>query len=407
MLAWAEAIDRPRDYKPWPRPEPRRRSQRAADASSRCRASSSGGAIPTASMPAASSGCKPLDPLEAELGRGRPRHRHCTTRSTSSCRRIPSGAAAGRCALHRFEAHRRAASRRSCWPRRPSAPSGGRASSGWRAGSWPPRRARRAAGARCWAARQGGRSSTARVRSRIEARADRIDEIEPTAAGRSSTTRPAACPQPRSSKACSRRSCCSRRRWPQRGGFREIDGKAAGRAAVLSGSANGLRRRRRDRRGRRTATELVPAMLALLAQDGRRTSPIPATPYPPCPMPEFIPHFNDYAHLGAGRRMVDGGRRRGMSGRSRQSASSPSSAAAPRDIAGHVGLGRGQCRHRQDQGADRPGDAPAARRRAARAHPLPHLHQGGGRRDAQPPGGPARPLGACRRRDARQGDQQR
>ena len=32
----------------------------------------------------------------------------------------------------------------------------------------------------------------------------------------------------------------------------------------------------------------------------------------------------------------------------------------------------------------------------ARAHPLPHLHQGGRRRDAQPAGRPARPLGAGR-----------
>ena len=78
--------------------------------------------------------------------------------------------------------------------------------------------------------------------------------------------------------------------------------------------------------------------------------------------------------------------------------------AAPRHHARPFGLGRGQCRHRQDQGADRPGDAPAARRRAARAHPLPHLHQGGGGGDAQPPGRPARPLGDGRRCDARQGD---
>ena len=59
---------------------------------------------------------------------------------------------------------------------------------------------------------------------------------------------------------------------------------------------------------------------------------------------------------------------------------------AARHDAGPLGLGRGQCRHRQDQGADRSRDAPAAGRRQARAHPLPHLHQGGRRRDAQPSG---------------------
>ena len=63
-----------------------------------------------------------------------------------------------------------------------------------------------------------------------------------------------------------------------------------------------------------------------------------------------------------------------------------------------VELGLGQRRLGQDPGADRPGGAAAARRHRAAADPLPHLHQGGGGRDAEPAVPDARRLGDARRR---------
>ena len=59
--------------------------------------------------------------------------------------------------------------------------------------------------------------------------------------------------------------------------------------------ANGL-----DEGGRielvKDSAELVPAMLALVEQMAVLYAN-PATPYTALPWPEFIPHFNDYAHL--------------------------------------------------------------------------------------------------------------
>ena len=72
--------------------------------------------------------------------------------------------------------------------------------------------------------------------------------------------------------------------------------------------------------------------------------------------------------------------------------------AGPRGGALGVELGLRQCRLRQDPRADRPGGAAAARRHRAAEGPLPHLHQGGGRRDAEPAVQDARRLGDARRR---------
>ena len=65
---------------------------------------------------------------------------------------------------------------------------------------------------------------------------------------------------------------------------------------------------------------------------------------------------------------------------------------------GGVELGLGQRRLGQDPGADRPGGAAAAGRHRPAAHPLPHLHQGGGGRDADPALPHPRRLGDARRR---------
>ena len=219
------------------------------------------------------------------------------------------------------------------------------------------------------------------------------------AAGRSSTTRPAACPRPRSSTACSRRSSCSRRRSPART-LREDRRAGARRASVLlAGQRPGRRRRGQGDQGQRDAGAGDDGAAA---QDDRALRQSGDALQPPCRGPSSSRTSTTTSISSAspnGRATA----RRGMS-----DVLDPiliaERRAAPRHHARPVGLGRGQRRHRQDQGADRPRDAPAARRRAARAHPLPHLHQGGGGGDAQSPRRPARPLGDGRRRDARQGD---
>ena len=60
-----------------------------------------------------------------------------------------------------------------------------------------------------------------------------------------------------------------------------------------------------------------------------------------------------------------------------------------------LGLGVGQCRLGQDPCADRARAAAAADRRVAGRNPLPHLHQGGGGRDARPRHRTARAWALC------------
>ena len=43
--------------------------------------------------------------------------------------------------------------------------------------------------------------------------------------------------------------------------------------------------------------ELVPGDAGAGRAAWPRTSPSPRTPYPALPWPDYIPHFNDYAHL--------------------------------------------------------------------------------------------------------------
>ena len=84
--------------------------------------------------------------------------------------------------------------------------------------------------------------------------------------------------------------------------------------------------------------------------------------------------------------------------------------ASPRDRAnaeqlpasdpGGLRLRRRLGRIRQDQAADRPAAAPDADRRQARAHPVPHLHQGRRRRDGGAAAEDARQMGHAGRRGA-------
>jgi len=80
----------------------------------------------------------------------------------------------------------------------------------------------------------------------------------------------------------------------EQGGFKGIKGKA--RAVHLSyWQANGLGNGG-EVREIKDSEQLVPAMLALVAKMAEHFAN-PSTPYAALPWPEFIPHFNDYAHL--------------------------------------------------------------------------------------------------------------
>ena len=272
----------------------RGRRSRRGRRGSRSPASSNGGAIPTASMRGSILGLQALDPLEAELGaadRG--------SAPARRARRVPEGLSRRACCRPmRSATSRRWASSISkpCSRHRPSAPSGGRASSAWRAGSSPPRTPAAPPARKLLASETNGASRRPLGRrSRIKARRrpDRRDRARRLGDHRLQD-RPRALAQGAGRPV--------RAAAPARGGdgragrLRGDQGQGARRAPLLLAGQRPGRWRRRSGRSR-TATTLVPAMLALVAQDGRRTSPIPSTPYAALPWPEFIPHFNDYAHL--------------------------------------------------------------------------------------------------------------
>ena len=223
----------------------------------------------------------------------------------------------------------------------------------------PPRRRH----ASCWRAKPTAPSPSDRAAGRCASRrAPTASTRSSPAAGRSSTTRPAACPRPSELDGLFAPQLLLEAAMAEHGGFDKIKGKA--RAVHLSyWQANGL--------GDGGEVKEIKGSDAAGAGDagaGRArwpsTSPSPARPIAALPWPEFIPHFNDYAHLERVAEWSTARRRRGMSAVLDRAGARDRRPAARHD-ARPLGLGRGQCRHRQDQGADRSRDAPAARRRAS------------------------------------------
>ena len=94
-------------------------------------------------------------------------------------------------------------------------------------------------------------------------------------------------------------------------------------------------------------------------------SPSPATPYTALPWPELTSRTSTTTRISSaspnGRRPAEARNERRRS----IALALADRGAAARHHARPFGLGRGQCRHRQDQGADRSRDAPAAGRRAS------------------------------------------
>lgn len=290
-LAWAQAMDDPQAYRPWPRPEPRppldaRPTRLSVSGVEQWRRD------PYGLYARRILGLQALEPLEAELGaadRGSALHRALD----EFLQEHPSGVLPPD-ALARFEAlgehHLGAlmtapAERAFWWPRFQ------------RLAHWfvATENARRAAGTRLLGSETDGAITVGPPSRplRIEARADRIDEIEPGGweiidykTGRA--------PSPKELEALFAPQLLLEAAMAEQGGFARIKGKA--RAVHLAyWQANGLGDGGtiREIKG---SDALVPAMLALVTKMAEHFAN-PATPYAALPWPEFGPYFNDYAHL--------------------------------------------------------------------------------------------------------------
>ncbi|MGZ5911352.1 MAG: double-strand break repair protein AddB, partial [Reyranella sp.] len=290
-LAWADALDRPNAYKPWPRPEPRppleaRPTRLSVSSIEQWRRD------PYGLYARRILGLEALDPLEAELGaadRGSALH----DTLDEFLKAYPSGLLPAD-AIGQFEAlgekHLEPllaapAERAFWWPRFQRL-------ARWFVGT---ENARRAAGTRLLASETDGALTVGPPGRplRIEARADRIDEIEP-GGWEIIDYKTGRVPSAKELDGLFAPQLLLEAAMAEQGGFKGIKGKA--RAVHLSyWQANGLGNGG-EVREIKDSEQLVPAMLALVAKMAEHFAN-PATPYAALPWPEFIPHFNDYAHL--------------------------------------------------------------------------------------------------------------
>jgi len=287
-IDWAEAIDRPDGYKPWPRPEPRpplaaRPTRLSVSSVEQWRRD------PYGLYARRILRLKQLDPLEAELGaadRGSALHQALDEfLKTHPSGMLPTDAIALFEAMgekHLGTILTAPAERAFWWPRFQ------------RLAHWfvATENNRRANGLKFLGGETKGSLKIGRALT-IEAIADRIDDIGPGAwniidykTGRVPTVRELEglfAPQLLLEAAMA-----------GRGGFDKIAGKPE--EVVLSyWQANGLGAGG-DIKDIKGSDELVPKMVALVEQMAERFAN-PDTPYKALPWPEFIPHFNDYAHL--------------------------------------------------------------------------------------------------------------
>ena len=290
-IDWAEAIDRPDAYKPWPRPEPRpplaaRPTQLSVSSIEQWRRD------PYGLYARQILKLRLLDPLEAELGaaeRGSALH----AALDDFLKRHPSGLLPGDAVReleeigekHLGELLTAPAERAFWWPRFQRL-------ARWFVGE---ENNRRAAGVRLL---DGETQGTLKVGPRnhpltITAVADRIDELGPGVwevidykTGRVPTTREL--------EALFAPQLLLEAAMAETGGFKKIKGKAD-EVILTYWRANGLGDggEIKDIKG---AAKLIPAMLALVEKMAERYAN-PNTPYVALPQPEFAPHFNDYEHL--------------------------------------------------------------------------------------------------------------
>jgi len=290
-LAWADAIDRPTTYSPWTRPEPRppleaRPARLSVSSIEQWRRD------PYGLYARRILGLEALEPLEAELGaadRGNALH----DALDEFLRGHPSGLlppdAVRQFELlgekHLGELLTAPAKRAFWWPRFQ------------RLARWfvAEENARRAAGTRLLASETNGALTVGPPERplRIEARADRIDQLEP-GAWEIIDYKTGRVPTNDELEALFAPQLLLEAAMAERGGFDKIEGKA-GSVRLSYWQANGLGDGGKvtDVKG---SEELVPAMLALVDKMAEHFAK-PGTPYPALPWPAYIPHFNDYAHL--------------------------------------------------------------------------------------------------------------
>jgi ATP-dependent helicase/nuclease subunit B len=290
-LAWAEAIDRPDDYRPWPRPEPRppleaRPTRLSVSRVEQWRRD------PYGLYARSILGLQALEPLEEEIGaadRGSALHAVLD----QFLKDHPSGVLAAD-AVQQFELLGEEhlgtllaapAERAFWWPRFQ------------RLARWfvAEENQRRAAGTRLLASETEGALTVGPTERplRIEARADRVDQLEPGdweiidyKTGR--------VPTKEELEALFAPQLLLEAAMAQRGGFETIGSRAKS-VRLSYWQANGL-----GDGGKVTeikgSDDLVAAMLALVEKMAEHFTK-PGTSYPAVPWPAYIPHFNDYAHL--------------------------------------------------------------------------------------------------------------
>ena len=290
-IDWAEAIDRPDDYQPWPRPAPRpplaaRPTRLSVSSIEQWRRD------PYGLYARQILKLRLLDPLEAELGaaeRGSALH----AALDEFLRKHPSGLLPGDAVAeleaigetHLGELLTAPAERAFWWPRF-------RRLARWFVAE---ENKRRASGLRLLDGETPGSIEVGPRHHRltITAIADRIDELG-TGVWEVIDYKTGRVPSTRELEALFAPQLLLEAAMAETGGFRNIDGKAA-EVILTYWRANGLGDggEIKDIKG---ADQLIPAMLALVEKMVERFAD-PATPYLAVPWPEFIPHFNDYAHL--------------------------------------------------------------------------------------------------------------
>lgn len=285
-IAWAETFD-DTDYRPWPRPEPRP----PLDARPKTLSLSNveqWRRDPYGLYARKILDLRVLDPLEQELGAAE-RGEHLHDALDEFLKAHPQGALPAD-ALQRFErmAERHLesvlaapAERAFWWPRFQ------------RLARWfiAAETARRAAGTKLLASEIKG--SIALGPLTIEARADRIDEIEP-GGWEIIDYKTGRVPSPKELEGLFAPQLLLEAAIALHGNFEKLDGPA--RTVHLSyWQANGLGDGGEIKEVK-DGEALVPAMIALLHRMIEHFGH-PGTPYTALPWPEFIPHFNDYAHL--------------------------------------------------------------------------------------------------------------
>ncbi len=291
FVAWAEKIDRPDDYIPWLRPEPRppleaRPTRLSVSSVEQWRRD------PYGLYARRILGLEALDPLEAELGaadRGNALH----DALDEFLKAHPSGVLPPD-AVREFEELGEKhladlltapAERAFWWPRF-------RRLARWFVDA---ENARRAAGTRLLASESNAAMTVGPAAHplRIEARADRVDELE-RGTWEIIDYKTGRVPTKDELEALFAPQLLLEAAMAERGGFEKIEGKAET-VRLSYWQANGL-----GDGGKvseiKGSDELVAEMMALVQKMAEHFAN-PDTPYAALPWPAYGPHFNDYAHL--------------------------------------------------------------------------------------------------------------